>query len=89
MKILEQFLQHFGGVVNRSKPTLIDKVDALRDEARQQAGELATRAAEARIESERQWALASAKQEEADRLEVLARNLGELSGSPWLSDEPK
>ena len=82
MKILEQFLQHFGEVANRSKPTLIDKVDALREEARQQAVEMATRAAEARIESERQWAIASAKQEEADRLEVLARNLAELTGSP-------
>ena len=82
MKILEQFLQHFVGVLSASKHTLIDKVDALREEARQQAGELATRAAEARIESERQWALASAKQEEADRLEVLARNLAELTGSP-------
>ena len=82
MKILEQFLQHFVGVPSVSKPTLIDKVDALRDEARQQAVEMATRAAEARIESERQWAIASAKQEEADRLEVLARNLAELTGSP-------
>lgn len=82
MKILEQFLQHFVGVLSVSKPTMIDKVDALREEARQQASELATRAAEARIESERQWALASAKQEEADRLEVLARNLAELTGSP-------
>ena len=82
MKILEQFLQHFVKVTWVPNPTLIDKVDALRDEARQQAGELATRAAEARIESERQWALASAKQEEADRLEVLARNLAELTGSP-------
>ena len=82
MKILEQFLQHFIGVPSVSKPTLIDKVDALREEARQQAGKLATLAAEARIESERQWAIASAKQEEADRLEVLARNLAELPGSP-------
>ena len=82
MKILEQYLQHFIGVPSVSKPTLIDKVDALREEARHQAGELATLAAEARIESERQWALASAKQEEADRLEVLARNLAELTGSP-------
>lgn len=82
MKILEQFLQHFIGVPSVSNPTLIDKVDALREEARHQAGELATLAAEARIESERQWALASAKQEEADRLEVLARNLAELTGSP-------
>ena len=82
MQILEQFLQHFVKVTWVSNPTLIDKVDALREEARHQAGELATLAAEARIESERQWALASAKQEEADRLEVLARNLAELTGSP-------
>ena len=82
MEILEQFLQHFVKVTWVPNPTLIDKVDALRDEARQQAWELATQAAEARIESERQWALASAKQEEADRLEVLARNLSELTGSP-------
>ena len=82
MKILEQYLQHFIGVPSVSKPTLIDKVNALREEARQQAGKLATLAAEARIESERQWAIASAKQEEADRLEVLARNLAELTGSP-------
>ena len=82
MKILEQYLQHFIGVPSVSKPTLIDKVNALREEARQQAGALATRAAEARSESERQWAIASAKQEEADRLEVLARNLAGLTGSP-------
>lgn len=82
MKILDQLIQQFESRLRVSKPTLIDKVDALREEARHQAGELATRAAEARIESERQWAIASAKQEEADRLEVLARNLAELTGSP-------
>lgn len=82
MKILEQFLQHFIGVLSVSKPTLIDKVAALGEEARQQASGLATLAAEVRIESERQWALAAAKQKEADRLEVLARKLAKLTGSP-------
>lgn len=82
MKFLETFLHNFVGVPASSKPTLIDKLDDLKAEARRQAGDLATRASEARVESERQWALASAKQEEADRLEVLARNLAELTGSP-------
>lgn len=78
MSSLHTLTQGFKNLI--AKPGILEKVDALHNEARTQASEAAQRAQELRIESERLYAEAEASQGEANRLEVIARNLAEVIG---------
>lgn len=75
MKIIDAIREWF-----TAKPDLLGLVDDLHDEAHRQAEYAATRAAELRIESERLYHEAEVAQGEANRLETLARSLGEITG---------